>query len=58
LPAKGGDDMSYKIAVDNGHGLNTPGKRTPPMPDGRVIREWEFNYPTAQKLGKVLFLIA
>ncbi len=46
--------MSYKIAVDNGHGLNTPGKRTPPMPDGRVIREWEFNYPTAQKLGKVL----
>ena len=46
--------MSYKVAVDNGHGLNTPGKRTPAMPDGRVIREWEFNYPTAKKLGEVL----
>lgn len=46
--------MSYKIAVDNGHGINTPGKRTPVMPDGKVIREWEFNYPTAQKLGQVL----
>ena len=46
--------MSYKIAVDNGHGINTPGKRTPMMADGRVIREWEFNYPTAQKLGEVL----
>ena len=51
---RGEDYMSYKIAVDNGHGLNTPGKRTPVMPDGRVIREWEFNYPTAKKLGEVL----
>ncbi|MCM8901337.1 N-acetylmuramoyl-L-alanine amidase [Caldicoprobacter algeriensis] len=43
-----------KIAIDNGHGLNTPGKRTPTFPDGRQIREWEFNYPTAQKLKQVL----
>lgn len=42
------------IAIDNGHGLNTPGKRTPAMPDGRVIKEWEFNYPTAKKLGELL----
>jgi len=43
-----------KVAIDNGHGLNTAGKRTPPLPDGRVIREWEFNYPTAKKLKQVL----
>lgn len=42
------------IAIDNGHGLNTPGKRTPVMPDGRIIKEWEFNHPTAQKLGEEL----
>lgn len=43
------------IAIDNGHGYNTAGKRTPPFPDtGKVIREWEFNYPTAKKLGELL----
>lgn len=42
------------IAIDNGHGYNTAGKRTPVMPDGKVIREWEFNYPTAKKLGEIL----
>ncbi len=44
------------IAIDNGHGFNTPGKRTPVMPDGKVIKEWEFNYPTAKKLGELLKL--
>ncbi|HZK34818.1 MAG TPA: N-acetylmuramoyl-L-alanine amidase [Bacillota bacterium] len=44
--------MAYKVAIDNGHGLNTPGKRTPPFPNtGKVIHEWEFNYPTAKKLN-------
>jgi N-acetylmuramoyl-L-alanine amidase len=42
------------ISIDNGHGLNTAGKRTPIMPDGKVIKEWEFNYPTAKKLGYLL----
>ncbi|CAK7001735.1 N-acetylmuramoyl-L-alanine amidase [Tissierella sp.] len=42
------------IAIDNGHGLNTPGKRTPIMLDGKVIKEWQFNYPTAKKLGELL----
>ena len=27
--------MAYKVAIDNGHGLNAPGKRTPKFPDGR-----------------------
>ncbi|MEW8997888.1 MAG: N-acetylmuramoyl-L-alanine amidase [Thermoanaerobacter sp.] len=43
-----------KVAIDNGHGLNTAGKRTPKFPDGKQIREWEFNYPTARKLKEVL----
>lgn len=34
------------IGIDNGHGYETAGKRTP---DGSM-REWEFNYATAQYL--------
>ncbi len=33
----------FKIAIDAGHGYNTPGKRTP---DGSM-REWEFNSAVA-----------
>ncbi len=37
------------VGLDNGHGFLTNGKRTPPFPDtNRVIREWEFNHPTAR----------
>lgn len=43
-----------KIAVDNGHGRYTAGKRTPPFPNGKVIHEWEFNHPTALKLADIL----
>lgn len=43
------------ISISNGHGLNTPGKRTPPFPNtGQVIKEWEFNYATARKLRDIL----
>lgn len=34
------------IAIDNGHGKNTPGKRVP----DDSMREWEFNYATAKYL--------
>lgn len=44
-----------KVAIDNGHGIATPGKRTPPFPTTRkVIHEWEFNHPTALKLAEIL----
>jgi N-acetylmuramoyl-L-alanine amidase len=44
-----------KIAVNNGHGLYTAGKRTPPFPgSNKVIKEWEFNHPTALKLADIL----
>jgi N-acetylmuramoyl-L-alanine amidase len=28
--------------LDAGHAHNTPGKRSPPLPDGRVFLEWDF----------------
>ncbi|NLK87715.1 MAG: N-acetylmuramoyl-L-alanine amidase [Clostridiaceae bacterium] len=31
------------LILDDGHGPETPGKRTPPFPDGAVIRENTFN---------------
>ena len=34
--------MARLIALDDGHGMNTPGKRTPTI-NGRVIHENEFN---------------
>lgn len=35
------------IAIDDGHGRETPGKRTPDFPNGTVMRENEFNEKTA-----------
>lgn len=32
-----------KILLDNGHGQETPGKRSPKWPDGRQLFEWQFN---------------
>ena len=41
----------YLIAIDDGHGADTPGKRTPYIASlGRQIRENEFNKPTANYL--------
>lgn len=46
----------YLIALDDGHGMETPGKRTPPIPElgGRVIRENEFNRAVVNFLDKEL----
>lgn len=45
----------FKIAIDNGHGRNTPGKRTPIFPGtNSFIHEWEFNHPTSKKLDEIL----
>lgn len=43
-----------RIAVDDGHGMETPGKRTPKMPNGYVMRENEFNSAVAKKLVRKL----
>lgn len=50
--------MSKYIAIDNGHGLNTAGKRTDKFKDGTksaltgkdFMHEWEFNHATAKYL--------
>lgn len=51
------------LIIDGGHGETTPLKRTPPLPDGTVVQEYEFNKPTAaltaldaQRLGFETFL--
>lgn len=54
--------MSKLIALDNGHGLNTPGKRTPKWTDGTVslytkkdfMHEWEFNRGVVKRLKNEL----
>lgn len=54
--------MSKVIAIDNGHGANTSGKRTPKWTDGtrspdtnkNFMHEWEFNIAVARELNKEL----
>ncbi len=43
-----------KIAIDDGHGVETIGKRTPKFPDGTVMRENEFNRVVADYLEREL----
>ena len=56
----------YLIALDDGHGMNTPGKRTPPLTKdlyidgklvrkkGEVIKENEFNRAVVKYLAEAL----
>ena len=47
--------MSYLVALDDGHGMGTPGKRTPVIPElGRSIRENEFNRAVVKLLDAEL----
>ncbi len=39
----GKGEEKMKIAIDDGHGMETAGKRTPAFSDGSVMRENEFN---------------
>lgn len=49
---------NFLIAIDNGHGHNTPGKRTPVLKTGpragTIMHEWEFNRAVALKLSEHL----
>ena len=42
------------ILIDNGHGINTPGKRSPQWADGSQLFEWEFTRDIARRLSKLL----
>lgn len=47
--------MSYLVALDDGHGSTTPGKRTPVIPElGRSIKENEFNKAVVNYLNQEL----
>lgn len=41
---------AFKILLDNGHGVNTPGKRSPVWPDGSQLFEWEYTREIAQRV--------
>lgn len=46
--------MSILIALDAGHGNNTPGKRTPKFDDGTFMKENEFNKGAVKYLKTML----
>ncbi|CAM3946129.1 N-acetylmuramoyl-L-alanine amidase [Paenibacillus alkaliterrae] len=46
--------MAFLIAICDGHGMATAGKRTPVLPDGTVMRENEFNRAVAALLDEHL----
>ena len=39
------------IVLDNGHGENTPGKRSPKLEDGSQFFEWEFNRDIVNRIA-------
>jgi len=41
--------MMFTLLIDNGHGKETPGKRSPLLPDGRRLLEWEFTRAVAKR---------
>lgn len=45
-----------KILLDNGHGKETPGKRSPLWPDGSQLYEYEFNRDVARRVHAALAL--
>lgn len=42
------------IILDNGHGNNTPGKRSPIWSDGKQLFEWEFNRDIVKRIANLL----
>lgn len=42
--------MGKIVIISNGHGIETPGKRSPIWDDGKQLFEWEFNRDVAKRL--------
>lgn len=42
------------VILDNGHGKETPGKRSPMWPDGKQLLEWEFNRDIVLRICSLL----
>lgn len=45
-----------RVLIDNGHGLETPGKRSPIWPDGSQLLEWKYTREIARKVVNELKL--
>ncbi|MDR3133724.1 MAG: N-acetylmuramoyl-L-alanine amidase [Prevotellaceae bacterium] len=43
-----------KILIDNGHGIETPGKRSPVWPDGSQLFEWKYTREIARRVESEL----
>jgi N-acetylmuramoyl-L-alanine amidase len=43
-----------KVIIDNGHGIETKGKRSPKWADGSQLFEWEFNRDIAKRFSNLL----
>ena len=46
--------MKYHWILDNGHGIDTPGKRSPIWIDGSQLFEWEFNRDIVTRISDFL----
>lgn len=46
--------MNKTIILDNGHGNNTPGKRSPKWEDGTQLFEYEFNRDIVKRIAAML----
>ncbi|WP_300904177.1 N-acetylmuramoyl-L-alanine amidase [uncultured Alistipes sp.] len=46
--------MALRILLDNGHGRETPGKRSPVWADGAQLLEWEFNRDIVRRIARQL----
>jgi N-acetylmuramoyl-L-alanine amidase len=42
--------MKMKILIDNGHGIETPGKRSPVWSDGSQLFEWKYTREIAKRV--------
>lgn len=42
------------VVLDNGHGINTLGKRSPKWPDGTILYEYEFNRDIVRRIKQLL----
>jgi N-acetylmuramoyl-L-alanine amidase len=46
--------MTYTLLIDNGHGKDTPGKRSPLFKDGKSrLYEWEFTRVIAKRISEL-----
>ncbi len=46
--------LDHLILIDNGHGYDTPGKRSPQWADGSQLFEWEYTREIAQRVESEL----